>query len=260
MLSVIVSSRDPASSVSHRRGVGRSVGLEHRYIRIPNPRGRIGLAAAYNIGVSRSSGEILAFVHEDVSFLTRGWGRVLEGKFRADPSVGLIGVAGTRRLLSDDLRWGAAGPAFTRGRVVHALEGGRSRSLGLFSWNRDDAEVVAVDGLFFAVRRKLFDRVRFDEESFPGFHFYDLDLGMQVRRTARCVVTWDILVEHHSSGRRDAAWSEAAERFREKYRDELPASCANTPRERGERAPLRHYDLGGEGGRVLRRLGLLGRR
>ncbi|MBI5211573.1 MAG: glycosyltransferase [Elusimicrobia bacterium] len=270
MLSVIVSSQRSATSIPHCRSVARTVGTRHEYLLIANPEGRLGLAAAYNRGVARSTGEVLVFSHDDAFPMTPGWGAVLERKFAADPSVGLLGVAGTRLLSPWDLRWEAAGPPFLRGSVVQEARGG-PRFLSLFSWDRTDAEVVAADGLFLAVRAGLFSRVRFDEERFGGFHFYDLDLCMQVRRTRRCVVTSDILVRHRSSGLRDKDWSAAAAMFREKYRDVLPASCAPrgapfrgfAPLGRGVGRPgrgpseVRHFGLAGQGGRVLRRLGLL---
>ncbi|MBI5882434.1 MAG: hypothetical protein HZB91_04950 [Elusimicrobia bacterium] len=262
MLSVIVSSQDPDLSSAHRAHVARTVGTGHEYRRIPNRAGRMGLAAAYNLGAARSKGEVLVFMHDDASFLTRGWGALLERKFRADPSLGLVGVAGTRRLERDDLRWEAAGSPHLRGRVVVEHPDG-SKALSVFSWDRADDDVVALDGLFLAVRRELFDsgrglgRVRFDSETFDGFHFYDLDLAMQVRRTHRCVASWDILLSHRSTGLRDAAWVSAAGRFRKKYDHELPAVCAGSQAGRGGGAAVRHFGLEGEGERVLSRLGLL---
>ncbi|MFA6316143.1 MAG: glycosyltransferase [Elusimicrobiota bacterium] len=261
MLSVIVSSPSPLSSSAHRRNVAGTVGASHEYLRVPNSGGRMGLAAAYNLGAARAKGEVLVFVHEDADFLAKGWGRLLESKFRADPSLGLIGVAGTRRLGRRDLRWEAAGAPHLRGRVVIEHPDG-TRALSVFSWDRADGEVVALDGVFLALRRALFASgqsrgVRFDAKTFDGFHFYDLDLAMQVRRTHRVVAAWDILLSHRSTGRYDAAWVSAAGRFRKKYDADLPAACAGASGSRGGGARVRHFDLEGEGGQVLGRLGLL---
>ena len=104
-----------------------------------------------------------------------------------------------------------------KGRVIHELNRGETVYLSVFSWDKEDAEVVAVDGLFFAVRRSLFHRIRFDDATFDGFHFYDLDLCMQIRKTHRLIVTWDLLVKHLSAGRCDDSWKEAGARFLKKY-------------------------------------------
>ncbi len=64
--------------------------------------------------------------------------------------------------------------------------------ISVFNWDKNDADVVAVDGLFFAIRRELFEKVSFDTTTFTDFHFYDLDICLQIRKHARCIVTWDI--------------------------------------------------------------------
>lgn len=81
------------------------------------------------------------------------------------------------------------------------------------------------DGILLSIRRELFSSIAFDAETFDGFHCYDLDICMQVRRTHRCMVTWDVLVKHLGRGNNSAGWSEAVRRFQEKHRGSLPASC-----------------------------------
>ena len=77
------------------------------------------------------------------------------------------------------------------------------------------------------MRRELFNRVGFDEATFDRFHFYDLDISMQVAETHRLMVTWDILVKHLSGGNADDEWRVAGEKFLNKYRDRLPVSCGD---------------------------------
>jgi hypothetical protein len=144
--------------------------------------------------VKQASGEILVFVHEDVFFAEGGWAIKLEDKFK-DQSVGLIGVAGTQYLFADNPAWVAAGRPFIKGQVIHELDQGSKYFLTVFDWQRGDTEVVAVDGLFFAIKKELFNQIQFDDVTFDGFHFYDLDICMQVHKTHRLIVTTDILVK-----------------------------------------------------------------
>ncbi|MBN1130948.1 MAG: hypothetical protein JXA71_18305 [Chitinispirillaceae bacterium] len=228
MLSMIVCSRNDPAWTLHERNAGKTIDCPHEYIRLDNRGdGATGICAAYNRGVKQARGDILLFMHEDVFCMEPGWGRVLEAKFNADKGLGLVGVAGTQYLFADRMSWTAAGRPFLRGRVVHELDGGKTFVMTAFSLDKSDAEVVAVDGLFFAVRASLFDRIRFDETTFPGFHFYDLDLSMQVRETHRLIVTWDILVKHLSAGSPDEAWRSQGRNFLEKYRGRLPVSCTD---------------------------------
>ncbi len=225
MISLIVCSIKDPSWNDHERNIKATIGVDYEYIRIDNRDNRHCICSAYNEGVSRAQGDILVFVHEDVFFLERGWGPALTDKMLSDSSIGLIGVAGTQYLFSDNRYWSAAGVPFTRGRVVQLMD--NKEMISIFNRDKSDADVVAVDGLFFAVRKNLFKKVSFDTETFDNFHFYDLDICMQIRKHARCLVTWDILVKHESIGVTEEAFLQAGRQFLYKWKDELPASCTD---------------------------------
>ena len=245
-ISVIVCSRNDPADTFHERNVRKTAGAPPvEYVRIDNRDNRYSLSAAYNEGIRSASGRIAVFVHEDVFFMEGDWAAKLVDKFE-DPSLGLVGVAGTEYLFADNPGWVAAGRPFIHGHVVHELNGGAVYNLTVFSWDKVDTEVVAVDGLFFAVRRELFPAVAFDETTFDGFHFYDLDICMQVRRTHRCVVTWDVLVKHRSGGAFDEVWKKYALRFIGKYRNELPATCSPMIPDRSRRVDFENFDLRGK--------------
>jgi hypothetical protein len=246
MISVIVCSKQPSSWDFHQRNVEKTSGADYEYIRIDNTAGAYGICSAYNKGVADAKGDVLVFVHEDCFFMEPGWGSVLNAKFGADETVGLVGVAGTQYLYGDNPLWITAGQPFLRGRVVHQDKNGPMFLLTVFSWDKSDADVVVVDGLFFAVRRSVFDRIRFDDATFPGFHFYDLDICMQARRTHRLVVTWDILVKHYSGGNANAEWKAAGARFLGKYKNELPASCVSGKPDPANRIGAQSFDLTGK--------------
>jgi hypothetical protein len=246
MISVIVCSRQPESWDFHRRNVGKTIGCEYEYVRVDNTQNTMGICTAYNKGVEQAKGDLLVFIHEDCFFMEMGWGNVLYSKFNADPKLGLVGVAGTQYLFSNSPAWIAAGMPFIRGRVVHELRNGQMFVLTIFSWDKTDAEVVAVDGLFFAIPRLLFDTIRFDEKTFPGFHFYDLDISMQVRRTHKLLVTWDIMLKHLSGGNMNAVWLEYGNKFLEKYKGELPASCAGEIPDPAKHRSCQSFDLRGK--------------
>jgi GT2 family glycosyltransferase len=245
-ISIIVCSRKNTSDTVHQKNMRATIGaVPMEYIRIDNQDNRYGICAAYNEGVRRATGDVLVFAHEDAFCMEGNWGEKLLSKF-SDPSIGLVGVAGTEYLFADVPGWVAAGRPFIHGHVIHELDMGNTYHLTVFNWDKKDTEVVAVDGLFFAVRRDLFKTIRFDEEIFDRFHFYDLDICMQVRRTHRCLVTWDLLVKHQSGGAFDSAWKHYALRFIAKYRTELPASCTTLVPDRHKRVGFDNYDLKGK--------------
>jgi glycosyltransferase involved in cell wall biosynthesis len=245
MISIIVCSRTDPSFDLHSRNIAKTIGTMHEYIKIDNRTNAFNLCSAYNEGVKNASGDILVFVHEDVFFMEGGWGNVLHNKFQ-DSSTGLVGVAGTQYLFDDTPGWVAAGRPFIKGQVVHELENGNIYNLTVFSWEKEDTQVVAVDGLFFAIRKSLFNNISFDDKTFNGFHFYDLDICMQVRRTHRLIVTHDILIKHQSGGSFDEIWKEYAFRFLQKYKNELPATCTTSIPDLSTRINFENFDIKGK--------------
>jgi GT2 family glycosyltransferase len=253
MISVIVcTAREPNLASIHERNVVKTVGEPCEYLGIDNRGARTGICAAYNRGVQAARGDILVFVHDDAFFLQPGWGTALGRKFGDEPKVGMVGVAGTQFLHRNRMSWTAAGRPFMRGRVVHDIEATGEFFMSAFATEPGDDEVVAVDGLFFAIRRDLFPRIRFDEETFDGYHFYDLDICMQVRRSHTIIVTWDIVIKHCSEGNPDEVWRRYGRKFLAKYRDELPASCTpEVPDFSRERLPGLKFDLRGKARREV---------
>ena len=243
MINTIVCSTKESAYKIHRKHIAETVGCDYEYIRIDNSDNKYGLGAAYNKGVARATGDILVFAHDDVFIITPHWGKILEDTFKQDNTIGLIGVAGTQYLLQDNPFWVASGRPFIKGRVVHEMKKENRCILTVFSEEEVDTEVVAVDGLFFAVRKELFDTIRFDEKTFDQFHFYDLDICMQVRKTHKIIITPDILVKHFSGGSFKEEWKMHGEKFIDKYRNELPATCTDKTPDPANHIPFDSFPL-----------------
>ncbi|MBD3346275.1 MAG: hypothetical protein GF401_14565 [Chitinivibrionales bacterium] len=240
MISCIVCSRKPPDWKDHESNVKETIGCSNEYIRIDNTCNKYNLCSAYNRGLEYAQGDICVFMHEDVFMLHPEWGKIIESKFAQDETLGCIGVAGTQYLFADKPGWVAAGRPFIHGKVTH--QKGEQCVLTVYSWIDGDIEVVAVDGLFMAVRRSLFDEIRFDDVTFNQFHFYDLDICMQIRNTHKIIVTDAIVLKHFSGGSFDGVWKAYADKFLEKYREILPVSCVASVPE-GPQKRFESYDI-----------------
>jgi GT2 family glycosyltransferase len=88
------------------------------------------------------------------------------------------------------------------------------------------AGLQGLDGMFFVAKRAVVEAVPFDEETFDGFHGYDLDFSFAAHLAGFSVGTSaEIAVIHASGGTFGEDWKRYANRFAEKHRDRLPAEA-----------------------------------
>jgi len=225
MISVISYCRHPESNAVQERNVAKTIGTEYEYMVIDGSKGPLKFAPAYNWAITQMKGDIAVFVGDDCYFMSMNWGPALAGKFAADQRLGVAGVAGTQYLFADKHSWTAAGRPFIKGRIVYHLQNGDFFAV-VFSNEKGDYDVVACDGCFMAVKAELFKSVRFDEKTFQGPSFYDLDFCLQARSSARIIITSEVTIKKRSQTVYDDEWNTTGRLFLQKHAQRLPASCA----------------------------------
>ncbi|MGH8700797.1 MAG: glycosyltransferase [Burkholderiales bacterium] len=190
--------------------------VPHEIIGIHDAR---SLCEGYNRGVARSRGEIIVFAHDDIRIVSPDFAGKL---FASLAECDLVGVAGTTLLRSAG--WVSSGWPFLAGQVGHVSpDGGRVVTVfGLQDRLVRHAQVL--DGFFFATRRTVFERLRFDESTFDGWHFYDIDFTYSAFRAGlRLGIRTDMLLWHDSTASPDERWGYYAERFLRKHGPGLTA-------------------------------------
>ena len=114
----------------------------------------------------------------------------------------VVGCAGSKEVnLRPPALWhlmgGGFGSSNLHGAVAHLDSKGKKRMTPFGSYpNR----VVIIDGVFMAIKRKVFQKIRFDESCPSKWHFYDLDYSMQCHKEGFKVGVGDIIVTHNSPG------------------------------------------------------------
>lgn len=224
MISVITCCRHPLPQSIQEKNIAKTVGTPCEYLPIDGTSGASS-ASLLNFGISRSRGDIVVFLPEDVYFMKAGWGTVLERKF-AVPSIAAVGVAGTQYLSATSASLTAAGRPFIKGRVVYHLQNGDFFAV-VYSQELGDFDVVALDGAIIAVRATHLAHAWFDQETFDGEHLADLDICMQLRKCGRLLATTEIVVKKRTPMQIDAVWQEYSRRFLDKWSVELPAACVD---------------------------------
>lgn len=168
------------------------------------------LCEGYNRGAAQARGSVLVFCHDDIDLPDAAFAdRLLRHLQAAD----LVGVAGTSKLVSGN--WEHAGPPHLHGMVVHQPPGQAGFTCyvsGLQQHSMQGAQ--ALDGVFMACRREVWERLRFDADTFDGFHLYDIDFSCRAFQAGfKTAVASDLLLIHYSLGSYDPAWQQFNERF-----------------------------------------------
>ena len=141
--------------------------------------------------------EHLVLVHDDV-ILENFSEQRLERLFK---KFDIIGCAGTTEVkLQTPALWHIMGGGFNSGNLFGAVAHGTQDDKHMTSFGSYPKRVVLLDGVFLAIKKKVFEQIRFDESCPAKWHFYDLDYSMQCHKNKFKVGVGDILVTHNSPG------------------------------------------------------------
>jgi len=224
MISIIVCSRSVEIPINLKNNIAKTIGTDYEIVSINNENNEFTIFEAYNQGVCIAKGDILCFMHDDILFRSVNWGQMVSKAFENE-KCGLVGVVGCQFLSNKVQSWWTLGHhlgCITQGYIGDGqyktfMDG---EPLGV-----ESKQGVAVDGLWFCIRRELFDQIRFDDKTYDGFHCYDVDICMQVLDAGYQVrVLRDVHIEHKSGGQVSDKFYEQLGKFVTKWGKELPVS------------------------------------
>ena len=152
--------------------------------------GNRSILTAYNeildAFADRDDLEALVLLHEDVELRDADFNDKVR-RALSDPAVAVLGAVGARAV--PGLEW-------WQGEGVGRCDETR----GTIEFGEREGLVDAVDGLLLVLSPWAVRHLRFDEETFSGFHAYDLDLCFQARAAGREVRVVDVDLFHHTKG------------------------------------------------------------
>jgi hypothetical protein len=230
MISVIISSQHEAVLRAVKKNVQETIGVPFEIITFENSGGQTGICEVYNLGASKARFGILCFMHEDISFETNDWGRIAAAHLQ-DSSIGLIGLAGgdTKGLVPSS--WSSSVFQSEISIIQHYKENNTAPERIIKTGYPEDnsllKNVVCVDGVWMCTKREVFEKFRFDNNTFSGFHGYDIDYSLQVFSQYKVCVVFDILVHHYSDGNYSRAWMDSMILVSNKWKKQLPVSVRN---------------------------------
>ena len=225
LISLIICSRKADISEELKQNIAETIGCEYELCVIDNSRNEYSIFSAYNEGVRRAKGDILCFMHEDVLFRTNKWGGAVITQF-ADKSIGAVGFLGGHYLPDRPSYWTdprVESVNYIQGEVINGVYS--TRQILHQKYRTENSYVAAIDGCFMAIPRGLFHegKLKWDEENFSGFHYYDMDMCMQINRLGLNIkVVWNILLEHLSMGNFNSSFINARQVWYNKWKGNLP--------------------------------------
>lgn len=220
IIEVVFSSHlSPEENKTFENHISNTIGCNHN-IHCYENKNQYSLCEVYNDSLKnhhKNENQIFLFLHNDILFKTRKWGKILLRKFN-NHDKDIIGVAGSTQLSENGVWWMKKDKMF--GRVSHTdglrewVSDYNSKFLGL-------KDVVVIDGLFMAVNPDMVE-YGFDE-TFKGFHFYDISFCLKNFINGLNIgVTNEINVLHKSIGQTNEQWEENRKLFIKKYKEYLP--------------------------------------
>ena len=226
MISIIICARTPQLSQLLLTSIKESIGVPFELVVINNTQNQLTIFQAYNLGVSKSNFSYLCFMHDDILFHTPNCGQIVCRHFE-DNATGAIGIGGSKYLSYMPGAWWSTG--FEELNIIHTdPANNKSVTQTIKKTVGNKSEVTAVDGVWFCIPRQLFQKIKFDEETFKGFHHYDLDICRQIAAQGyKIYVVFDVLIEHFSRGNINQSWLDNALIFQRKWRKQLPASLVH---------------------------------
>jgi hypothetical protein len=222
MISIIICSLHEKITESLVNNIESTIGIEHEIIFINNKKNQFSIFQAYNIGVSKAKYPICCFMHDDIIYHSNNWGYILSLYFQTNVNLGIIAVAGCKYLRKMPSFW-----AISKYNAFNIVQSDKKNHSTTKVWNNlsKPENIIAFDGMWFCTRKSLFDIVKFDEKTFNGFHFYDLDIAMQTHIAGfQIQAVPDILIEHTSLGNINNEWLKNALLFYTKWHTHLPVS------------------------------------
>lgn len=162
--------------------------------------------------------DILVFIHDDIEFLRKGWGKEILRLFNEHEDYGIIGVAGSAQFDENGAWWNYEKKF---GQVLHRSEG--KSWLTAFSplLDKDLQEVVVIDGLFMAIHRKRI--IENFNRDLQGFDMYDIFMTLANHFAGvKIGVTTNIRLAHNSIGRLKDTWYQNREIINEKFGKYFP--------------------------------------
>ena len=141
-------------------------------------RDAVSMAAGYNEGMNSSDAKYKIYMHQDCFLVNKYFIHDILSIFSSNSNIGMIGLNGTQKLPDNGVIWSGK-----RVPEIHELYDGWEKYH--YDLKKDGLwEVEGIDGVLMTTQYDI----RWREDLFDGWDFYDLSQSLEMRRRGYCVV------------------------------------------------------------------------
>ena len=223
MLSIIICSLDAKLLRQVSKNIAETVDIPYELLFADNKEAKDGICKVYNRLAAQAQYPYLCFVHEDVLLHTNCWGRELIEAL-AHQYVGLVGVSGATYKSKYPASWSACNKELYRfSGIQHFKQTSKSSHSAYNPLNEKLSEVAVIDGVLMAIKKEVWNRFPFNELELTGFHCYDIDLSIRIKKAGYTILVMQaVRLEHLSEGNLNENWLKDSLKFHNKEMNFLP--------------------------------------
>jgi hypothetical protein len=218
MISILICSVNPDYLQRVTDNISQTIGVDYELLVQDNRKENQPLCTVYNKLAAQSKFPFLLFLHEDVAFQTKNWGKLLLDQLTNNAQRGVVGIAGSayKSVIPSGWFTGLKDKDFFN--IVHDDKGKIKKIIDAHDPTLIAAEVKVLDGVFLACHKSVWEDVRFNDDLLKGFHFYDIDFSIRASDKYKNIVMRNIdLIHYTKGGDFGEPWVKAAFIFHRKY-------------------------------------------
>lgn len=206
MISIIVLSSNRSLFLEFEKSVNLTIGSPYELIKVENIHNNFSIFKGYNYGANLAINKILLFIHEDIIFHSKNWGKFLYDYCETLSNPGVLGVAGCSYLPISPSDWWVSNRNYLHADFVSNDKNGKvGEGNHVVFGGQIPYPVFALDGMFLAMKKTVWEEFPFDEK-LEGFHGYDTAICYQVSQKYQNYFVPGILIEHFSKGYPNENW------------------------------------------------------
>lgn len=225
MFSILVCSINASFLESLKKNISDTIGSIYEMLVCHNLAEQKPITEVYNLLAAKAQYPYLCFIHEDIRFDTQNWANNLLKAFDDNPETGLIGIAGAKYKSKTPSGWSTGIIELDCCNIRHQDKDGQVLHIYMNPNKVHFEPVVNVDGVFIAVRREVWEKVRFNERDLRGFHLYDIDFSFRVSQRWKAAVLFNIDIMHFTQGGNYGDdWVKPTLRWHSLFSKQLPQS------------------------------------